>query len=78
MALHRGYSKGCAATFTHDQTIGRLSRQKWLQQHHCYVLNMSINDLRPCIVDNQGAVPRHYSIIELQAAFLGTMLSTTS
>jgi len=43
MALHLGKSKGCAVTLTHNQTIGRRSKQKWLQQHRCNVLNMSVN-----------------------------------
>jgi len=43
MALQLGKSKGCAATRTHNRTIGRLSRQKWLQQDRYYVLNMSVN-----------------------------------
>jgi len=29
--------QGCAATLTHNRTIGCLSRQQWLRQHHCYV-----------------------------------------
>jgi len=43
LALHVGNGKGCAATLTDDQTIGRLSRQKCLRQHRDYVLNLSVN-----------------------------------
>jgi len=43
LALQLRQSKRCAATLFHNGTIGRISRQHWLQQHCCYVLNMSIN-----------------------------------
>ena len=33
LALHLGKCKGCVATLTHNRTIGRLSRQKCLQQN---------------------------------------------
>jgi len=35
--------KGCVATLTHDWTIGRVSRQKFLLRHHTYALKMSVN-----------------------------------
>jgi len=34
---------GCAATLPHNRTIGRLSKQKLLQQDLYYVLKMSVN-----------------------------------
>jgi hypothetical protein len=34
---------GCAVTVSHNQTIGRLSMEKWWWQHFYYVLKMSIN-----------------------------------
>jgi len=43
MALHPGITKGCAAALTNNQTIGCHSRQKFLQQHHYYVLKQSLN-----------------------------------
>jgi hypothetical protein len=43
LALHHSKWKGSAATSSHNQTIGRLSRQKWLRQHRYYVLKMSVN-----------------------------------
>jgi len=33
---------GFTATFIHNRIIARLSIQKWLRQHHYYVLEMSI------------------------------------
>jgi len=34
---------GCAVTVLHDRAIGRLSREKLLQQHPYYVLELSFN-----------------------------------
>ena len=42
MALHLGKSNGCAATLTHNQTIGCHSRQMRFWQHCYYVLNISV------------------------------------
>jgi len=50
------------ATLTHNRTIGRVSRQKWLPQQCYYVLTMSVNgvnNLWPCILENPMAVRRH-------------------
>jgi hypothetical protein len=43
LALHLGKGMGFAATLPHNRAIGRLSRQKLLQQHCYYVLKMSVN-----------------------------------
>jgi len=34
---------GFAATFIHHRTIACISGQKWLPEHHYYVLMISIN-----------------------------------
>jgi len=34
---------GCAATLNHNQTIGRLSRQRLSRQHFYYILTLSVN-----------------------------------
>jgi len=43
LALHHEKYKGCVATLNYHRTVGRLSTQKWLQQHRYYVLKMSVN-----------------------------------
>jgi hypothetical protein len=43
LALHHSKCKGCAAILSNNQTIGRLSRPKWLKQHRYYVVKMSVN-----------------------------------
>jgi len=35
--------EGCAATLTHNSTVGRLATQQWWRQHRYYVLKMSVN-----------------------------------
>jgi len=37
------YPVGCAVTVRHNQTIGRLSIERWWWQHFYYVLKMSVN-----------------------------------
>jgi len=43
LGMQLGKSKGCAATLTHNRTIGRSCRQSWFQQHRYYVLKMNVN-----------------------------------
>jgi len=43
VALHLGKCKRHTAIIIHNHTISLLSRQKWLRQHRCYALSMSIN-----------------------------------
>jgi len=42
-AMHLGKSGGSAATFRHNRTIGRLSREKCFVRHRYYALKMSVN-----------------------------------
>ena len=43
LALSVGKSKGCSATLTHHRTTSRLSRHKFIRQHHCHNLNLTVN-----------------------------------
>jgi len=63
--------EGCAETFTHNRTISSISKETWLREHRWDVLNMSVNNFWPCIIQNARAARQHLFIIELSAAFQG-------
>jgi hypothetical protein len=59
---------------TCNRTIARHSRQNMIvttsglcSKHEC---QWSINDFWPCIIENARAVWRHYTILELSAAYV--------
>jgi len=66
-----GKWQDCAATLTHYWTNGRIYRQKCFWESHHYVLQMSVNDFRPCILGNQVAMWLDWDIMERSAGFLG-------
>jgi len=43
LALHPGKCKGCAATLSHNRTIGRLSRQNSFPHHRHHASKMTVN-----------------------------------
>jgi hypothetical protein len=75
LALHLGKCTGCAVTLPHNRAIGRLSRQKLLQQHRHYVLKMSVNRASTTFAlvswKILGLCGGNEPIITLSAAFLG-------
>jgi hypothetical protein len=75
LALHLGKYKSCAASWTYNQTIGRIFKRKCLPQHHHYAHNnepqQSVNNLWPCVLENQKAMRLHWPITKLLAGFLG-------
>ena len=76
-AFHLRKSTGCVTRLFCSGTMGRLSRQKCLQQHRNYVLKWvstehqwSVNDFWSCILDNLKAMGRGKPTINLSATLL--------
>jgi hypothetical protein len=67
-------SEGFAVFLTHDRTITRLSGQNMVVTRSglCpeHERHRNVNDIWPCIKENARAAWRHWTIIELSAAFL--------
>jgi len=66
---------GCAATLLHNCAIGRLSRQRLLQQHRYYVLLMPVNGAWTTFSLVSWRIlrhsRRHCAIIRSSASFVG-------
>jgi len=82
MALHHEKCMGCAATLSHNRTIGRRSRRKSLRQHSYYVWKMIVNRASTtsglATWQMQGLCGDIDPELNYRPRFQATMLSTTS